>query len=107
MEFLTFLGVIAVTQLVEVCVGIKAVYNVVIRCIFWGLNRQIRRASAAKNQHVDLILHMLQLRSFQHLYACSAYLYVFRISSGKYSDQLHILIMGDCALYASAQVSVS
>ena len=25
MEFLTFLGVIAVTQLVEVCVGIKAV----------------------------------------------------------------------------------
>ena len=26
---------------------------------------------------------------------------------GKHSDQLHILIMGDCALYASAQVSVS
>ena len=87
--------------------GIKAVHNVVIRRIFGCLSRQIRRASAAENQYVDLILHMIQLRSCQHLYACGAYLHVFRISSGKYSDQLHILIMGDCALYASAQVAIS
>ena len=41
----------------------KLLYNVVIRCIFGGLSRQIRRASAAENQHVDLILHMLRLEA--------------------------------------------
>ena len=87
--------------------GVEAVYHVVHGSVLRSLNRKIGCASAAEDQHIQLVLHMGQLICLQNLYACGANLYVLRISAGEDCLQLHVIVLGNGALNTFSQIAVT
>ena len=91
----------------NVCVCIKTVDYIVKSCVFGTLDRQVRCAAAAEDQHVhrNFLLHKgvfpvnfdaggLDLKSRG-------------IAAGKHADEFHIGVAADRLLNASAKVSVT
>ena len=82
------------------CVGIEAIYYIVHGSVLRSLDRKIGCAAAAEDQDIQLILHMGKLVCVKNLHTCSADLHALRASAGEDCCQLHVSVLGNCALNA-------
>ena len=89
------------------CMCIKAVYNIEPLCIFRCLYRKICCASAADDQNVDLVLHLLCFVHMADLSCLCKYFYCLRITACKNCRKFQIRIVFHCTFHASAQVAIS
>ena len=89
------------------CMCIKAVYNIEPLCIFRCLYRKICCASAADDQNVDLVLHLLCFVHMADLSCLCKYFYCLRIAACKNCRKFQIRIVFHCTFHASAQVAIS
>ena len=103
-----FAGLVHIGKMLrDSCVGIKAVDNVEVLCQLRCLYRKISCASAAENQHIDLIFVRSRLGDRINLYALCLNLHGFRVSSGKYSHKLCIRILSNGKFYAAAEITIT
>ena len=87
--------------------GIKAVDDIEHLRVFGCLDRQVGRAAAAEDHHIDFIFKGRNLRHVMYAHAFRADLQCFGRPSGEDSLQLHVGILPDGALHAPAQVAIS
>ena len=90
----------------DIRVGIEAVDHIVLRCILRSHLRQVRSGSTADDENIDLIRHRIQI-------LCPVCLGprtdtdLRRITSRKYTDQLHIFIFFYCILHTATEISIA
>ena len=86
---------------------VKAVNHVEMLCVLGGLCRQIGRAAAAEHHHINLILPVKRLGERHNRNLLRVDLDARRVAPRKDGDKLQVLALLDCALNASAQISVA
>ena len=82
------------------CVGIKAVHDVEIFCIFRALYRQICRTAATENHNINVVFFADCVLYVIYRYIGALCFQCFGGSSGEESRKLHVGVLSDCQLYA-------
>ena len=88
-------------------VRVEAVHHVKQGGAAGRLLGEIRRAAAAEDQHVQLILPLREIVRRMHAHTGRKHGDGGRITAGKHSVQLHVRILPDGALHAASQVAIS
>ena len=88
-------------------VCVKAVDDIVKGCVLGSLHRQIGCAAAAKDQYVHRNFLLDQSVLAVHLHAGRLDRKPRGITACKDADQLHVGIVADCLLNASAEVTIT
>ena len=86
---------------------IETVYDIEIFCIFGCLLRKVRRASAAYDQNIYLILMCFDLIHLIHRDSLRFDLNIGRVSSREHARKLHIIILPYGTLNSSSEITVS
>ncbi len=89
------------------CMSIEAVNGVEIRRNLRTHLRQVRSRTAAKHQHIDLILHRKHIVHMLHYRSIRMNLHARRIPPGEDRLKLHILVPGNRKLHAAPDISIS
>ena len=82
------------------CVGIKAVHDVEIFCIFRALYRQICRTAATENHNINVVFFADCVLYVIYRYIGALCFQCFGGSSGEESRKLHVGVLSDCKLHA-------